>query len=833
MRVATMLQVAGQEFRYGLRRLRKSPGFTASAVLVMAIGIGSSTAVFSVVDRVLFRSLPYAQDSRLVSVGVTAPIERQEFMLGRQYFDWKDHQTPFASLTSWSGVADCDITAENPVRIGCARVEANFLDTLGVQPIVDQRMTGRNFTREEDRPNGPHVALISYALWKSRFGGDPGVVGKTIAVDGQSNAIIGVLPREFELPTLASADIVLPQKLDEAVQRQSGQGAVLGVFARLKPGVSAEQAALQLQPLFKDFLNSVPTRFRNEVKLKVRSLRDRQVHEAKTASWLLLAAVLAVLLIACANVANLLLARSASRQRELAVRSALGASYSRLALLAFTESFSIGALGGIAGCLLAYVLMRSFVAIAPEGIPHLEQAALDLRVLAFALLATLISGTLFGLAPALQRARPEALTAGHEVSGPRRWFRQALIIGQIAGSLVLMFAAGLLLRSLWNIENIPLGISSGGVLTAEIALNPQLYQTPAQQLAFFEELERMVRSMPGATAVALSDSVPPATAARSTIFAGIEVAGQPKFTEGTGGTVEWRAVTPDYFAALSIPILKGRGFREQDRAPNSNVMILGHVLAERLFAGEDPVGKRMQVNNAPPWFTVVGVAGDVRNQGILGADEPEYYLLRAHAPDYGLGARMPPAAVRNATLIVRTSIVQTSIFRTPSALKPMEQRLRAEIRRLEPSLPVDIATLDQRVDKLAQRPRFSAVLLALFAAMALLSAAVGLYGLVSFFVVQRTREIGVRMALGASAPNIIKLVLARAVQWSAAGLLLGVGGAVLTARTLQSMLFHVTAGDPWVLGAATMLLLLVALVAAWVPAWRASRLDPLIALRDQ
>ncbi len=819
MRVTTILQAAGQ----GLRRLRKSPGFTVSAVLVMAIGIGSSTAVFSVVDRVLFRSLPYAQDSRLVSVGVTAPIERQEFMLGRQYFDWKDHQTPFASLTSWSGVGDCDITAENPVRIGCASVEANFLDTLGVQTI-----TGRNFTREEDRPNGPRVALISYALWKGRFGGDPSIVGKTIPVDGESHMIVGVLPREFELPTLASADIILPQKLDEAAQRQSPQGAVLGVFARLKPGVTAEQAGLQLQPLFKDFLNSVPARFRNEVKLKIRSIRDRQVHEARTASWLLLGAVLAVLLIACANVANLLLARSASRQRELAVRSALGASRGRLALLALTESFSIGALGGITGCLLAYVLMRSFVAIAPEGIPHLQQAALDLRVLMFALIATLISGSLFGLAPALQRARPEALTAAHEVSGPRRWFRQALIIGQIAGSLVLMFAAGLLLRSLWNVENSPLGISSGGVLTAEIALNPQLYRTPAQQLAFFEELERSVRSMPGATAIALSDSVPPATAARSTIFAGIEVEGRPKFTEGTGGTVEWRAVTPDYFTALNIPILKGRSFREQDRAPNTNVMILGHALAERLFPGEDPVGKRMQVNNAPPWFTVVGVAGDVRNQGILGADEPEYYLLRAHAPDYGLGSRMPPAATRNATLIVRAPFVGTS-----SSWKPMEQWLRAEIHRLDPSLPVDIATLDQRVNKLAQRPRFSAVLLALFAAMALLSAAVGLYGLVSFFVVQRTREIGVRMALGATPPSIIKLVLGRAVQWSLAGLLLGAGGAVLTARTLQTMLFHVTAGDPWVLGVATMLLLLVALVAAWVPAWRASRLDPLIALKDQ
>jgi len=818
MRLKIILQIAEQEFRYGLRRLRKSPGFTVSAILVMAIGIGASTAVFSVIDRVLFRSLPYAEDSRLVSVGVTAPIERQEFMLGHQYFDWKDHQTPFESVTSWSGIADCDITTVNPIRTGCATVEANFLDTLGVQPAI-----GRNFTREEDLPGGPKVAIISYALWKGRFGQDRGIIGKTISLNGESTVIAGVLPRDFELPTLASAEILLPQKLDEAAQRQSGQGAVLSVFARLKPGVSATQASLQLQPLFKNFLNSVPERFRKEVTLMVRSLRDRQIHEAKTASWLLFGAVLAVLLIACANVANLLLARSASRQRELAVRAALGASRTRLALLALTESFSIGAIGGITGCILAYALLRSFVAIAPEGIPHLQQAGLDFRVLMFALLASLVSGSMFGLAPAMQRARPESLTVKQGDVETRGLFRQLLIIGQIAGSLVLIFAAGLLLRSLWNIENSQLGMTSGGVLTAEIALNQQLYQTPGEQLAFFEELESAVQSMPGATSVALADSLPPVTAARSTIFAGIEVKGRPKFTEGTGGTVEWRAVTPNYFAALSIPILQGRSFREQDRAPNTNVMILGHALAMRLFPDEDPIGKRLEVNNAPPWFTVVGVAADVRNQGIIGQDEPEYYLLRAHAPDYGLGPRIPPDGLRHAALIVRTT----------SNLKPMEQWLQSEIHRLDPSLPVDIATLDQRVGKLAQRPRFSALLLAFFAAMALVSAAVGLYGLISFFVVQRTHEIGVRIALGATPSNIASLVLRQAARWSLIGVLIGLGGSVLVTRALASMLFHVSAGDPSTLSFSAALLLIVALAATWIPAWRAARLDPLIALRGQ
>src|SRR5437016_1167697 len=277
MRLGIFLQAAAQELRYVWRRLIKNPGFAASAVAVIAIGIGASTAVFSVVDRVLFRSLPYAQDDRLLSVGVTAPIERQEFMLGRQYFDWRDHQTPFEALTSWSGVTDCDITTQNPVRAGCAGVESNFLETLGVQPII-----GRNFTRAEDQPNGPHVAIISFALWQGRFAGDQNVIDKTISLNGETYMILGVLPREFELPTLAQADILLPQRLNEAVQRSSGQGAVLGVFARLKPSLTLEQASAQLQPLLQDFIKSVPPQFRKEVKLRIRSIRDRQVQEAKT-----------------------------------------------------------------------------------------------------------------------------------------------------------------------------------------------------------------------------------------------------------------------------------------------------------------------------------------------------------------------------------------------------------------------------------------------------------------------------------------------------------------------------------------------------------------------
>jgi len=667
----------------------------------------------------------------------------------------------------------------------------------------------------------PPVAIISYNVWKGRFAGDRAAVGRTISLDGRSHLIVGVLPRNFELPTLAPADMLVPQQLDETRQRASGQGAVLAVFGRLKPGVTPTQADAQLQPLLKDFMNFVPPRFRSEVKLMIRSVRDRQVHDAKTASWLLLGAVLAVLLIACANVANLLLARSEARRRELALRAALGAGRARLALLTLSESLTIGVLGGTVGCGLAWTLMRIFIAIAPQGIPRLREAALDLRVLTFALLASLLAGCIFGLAPALQRAHPESLAGWHNPGSPQSRFRRLLLAGQVAGSLVLLFSAGGLLRSLWNVENGPLGMTGDGVLTADITLNQQLYPTAEKQHAFFENLESRLTNLPGIQAMALSDSLPPAGDMRSTIYAGIEVDGRPKFTEGTGGTVVWRLVTPGYFSALRIPILRGRGFREEDRAPDSHAIILGESLSRRLFPGLDPVVKRLMVNNAPPWFTVVGVAAHVRNNGITGSDLPEYYLLRAHAADYGLGTRIPNG-LRHSSLIVRVA----------GDPRSMGQWLRAEIQGLDPALPVEIATLNQRVGQLAQRAKFSAVLLGLFAGMALIMAAVGLYGVVSFFVVQRTREIGVRMALGATPPHILRLVLAYAARWTGTGVLIGLAAAVVAARAMQSMLFHVAAGDLRILGTATVLLIAVALLAAGIPSWRAARVDPLEVLRE-
>jgi putative ABC transport system permease protein len=803
------MDILAQDLRYAARGFVRSPTFTLAAIFAIALGTGAGTAVFSVVDRILFRSLPYAHADSLVSVGFVAPIIPQEFMLGADYVEWRARQQPFESFTSWAGIDDCDLTAANPVRLECAQVESNFLPTLGIQPLI-----GRNFTRDEDRPNAPPVALVSYGLWRSRFGGDPHVVGKTIPLDGRSATILGVLPRQFELPTLEHADVVVPQAMDEALQRRPNTGRVLQSVARLKPGVTPAQAAAALQPLFQESLQFVPGPFRKEVTLRVRSLRDRQIHDARLASWILLGAVLTVLLIACANVANLLLARAAGRRRELAVRLALGASRIRLIRQTLTESLLLAATGGAAGCLLAVALLRVFVAIAPEGIPHLDQATIDLRVLLFSLVVSLAAGVIFGLAPALERPRAETLSGWRTLGSRQYLFRHTLVAAQICASLILLTGASLLLRSLWNLQNQPLGMRTGRVLAATVTLGQKTYAQPAQQWAFFEELERRLHRIPGVSRLALSDSTPLSGTARSTIYSVIDVAGRAPAAEGTGGMVAWRAVTPGYFAALGVPILRGRGFQEQDRDPQQNPVILSDALARRMFPGEVPLGKQIRPGRSGPWLTVVGVAANVKNSALMAPDDPEFYVVRKHTPEnFG----------RTATAILSGPI-------DPAA---MARWVRAEVSALDPELPVNIETLDQRVGKLAQRPRFNASLLGLFAAMGLLLSAIGLYGVISFLVAQRTQEIGVRMALGATPSAIARLVLGHAARWTLAGAAFGVAGSWFAARFLGAMLFHVSARDPWILAAAVAALCATALLAAWVPSRRAASVDPMQALRQE
>jgi len=806
------------DIRQSLRAFTNAPIFAATAILTLALGIGSTTAVFSFADRILFRDLPYPQGESLVTVGMLAPIEQREFMLGSDYIIWRAQQTPFASMTSFdaTGVTDCDLTTQNPARLHCAYVESSFLPTLGLQPLL-----GRNFTKEEDRPNGPPAALISYGLWKSRFAGNPNVIGSSIPLDKEPTTIVGVLKPDFEFPTLAPVDVLVPNRLDLAAQQRPKTGAVLRVYARMKPGVTVEQARSALTPLFDDSLQFVPPQFRHDVKLSVRSIRDLQTHEIRTASWVLLAAVAAVLLLACANVANLLLARGTARRREIAIRAVLGATRVRLIRQNLTESIVLGAAGGAAGTLVAVWLLRIFIAIAPAGIPRLDQAALDSRVLAFTIAASIISATLCGLAPALQTPRSESPTGSRTTRPARGFLRQTLAAAQIAISLILITAATLLLQSFRNIEAVPLGISPNGLLAATISLGDATYPDPLKQQAFFDQLESRLRRIPGIESLAVTDSLPPSGAMHAEPFNALQVEGRPRHDETAGGMAAWRAVTPDYFTTLKIPIVRGRPFKEEDRGSKENLIILSETLAKRLFGEADPLGHNISLDPGDPWYSVIGVADNVKNGGILEPDDPEYYLVRKHATGLTPAELNTRQFSNKASYLIRSSLAAATIATW----------LRNEVAALDPALPVNIESMNQRVSKLTAQPRFNASLLTLFAAISLLLAAIGLYGVISFLVSQRTQEFGVRIALGATPENITGLVLLRAARWAAAGLLLGTAGSIAAAIVIRGLLFGVSAIPAASLAIPIALLSIVTLIAAWIPAHRAANIDPVEALR--
>ena len=799
-----------QDLRFALRGLRKRPGFAMVAILTLGLGIGSTTAVFSVVDRILFRSLPYPHDDRLVSFGDKAPFEANEFVLGPDYVDWKKAQTPFQYVTSLvPGGADCDLTEQNPVRLKCALVEATFLPTFGIQPFL-----GRNFTNDEDRPKAPRVALVSYGLWRSRFGSDRNLPGRAISLDGKPTMVVGVLPEQFEMPNLGHEDILVPAALDGSTDRgPNARQVILRTFARLKPGITIKQAAAAMEPLFQQSLNYVPPQFRHEVSFRVRSLRDRQIQDARVASWVLLGAVLAVLLVACTNVANLLLARATSRMPELAVRTALGATRGRLIRHALTESLLLGVLGGLAGCWFAQLLLRLFVSIAPEGIPRLEQATIDVRVLLFALGVSLLSGILFGLASALRRPGPELLTGKENRATPRGMLRQLLVTVQIAVSLVLLAGAGLLLRSLWKLETVALGMDAKNVITAGIDLADYRYPDSAKQLAFFNQLETRLKQMPGVSALAVSDSLPPSGGMGATFLSSLEIPGHTKFSVGTGGMIGYRFITPGYFPALGIPILSGRGFREEDRAPTERPVILSEALAKKLFSGrEDPVGKSFRFGTQNEWRTIVGVAGDVKNNGLAAPADPEFYVPWKNGP---------AGYFRSGHLVLQTAI-------NPEAVAKW---IHSETAAIDPTVPVTIEVMKTRVGKLAERPRFTAVLLTLFAGMGVFLAGIGIYGVVGFLVAQQTREIGIRIALGATPGSVLRMVLSNMVRWAVTGAALGLLGAWLCSRLLESLLFEVKPHDPFLLALALLFLIVAVMVAAWIPARRAMRVDPVVALR--
>jgi putative ABC transport system permease protein len=808
-----------QDVHYAMRGFRRNPLFTITVVLTLMLGIGATTAVFSVVDRILFRSLPYAHADRLVSLGMVQSLETQEFVMGGFYYDWRANQKPFEALTSEGATTpECDLTERNPAQLSCASVEGNFLTTLGVSPVL-----GRDFLPEEVHPNGPKVALISYGLWLSHYDLDPGILNRTIEIDGNPIRVVGVLPKDFEMPRLQAADVLLPMAVDEAADRSAnlGFGQPRRAFARLKPGVSIEQAQAELQPLFQDVRKLIPKDIRNDFHLKVRSLRDRQMQDVRLTAWVLLGTVFAVLLIACANVASLLMARGAARGRELAVRSALGASPIRLARQTLTEALLLSLVGAAAGCALAEGLLRLFIAIAPAGIPFLEKAQLDLRIVCFTVIVSIVCGALFGLAPASQKPTAQMLTGRSFTAATHAAVRQSLVVGQIAASIVLLVGAMLLLRSFSNLQNQQLGMRADNTLTVSITLGGHNYPTAERLMAFFQQLARKLQYGPGVSLVAVSDSLPPADNHNSARFASIIVPGRPPSTGGSGGLVTYRLVSPDYFRALDIPLVQGKGFSEEQLTSSDRFIVLSQQLATRLFPGRSPVGERLRFDEQDPkapWFTVIGVAANVKNGGLTGEQEPEYYMLRRNRAEDWEGRGVWG---KTSVIVIRTSM-------PPEA---MSRWIRSQVATLDPTLPVDIATLRQRVSKLADQPRFETALVGFFAATGLGLAIVGLYGVISFLVAQRTQEIGVRIALGASRGNVLRLVMGKSLRLIFWGTLIGLLSALAVSRVLSSLLFSIGPHDPVTFAFVTLLLVLVALAATLIPARSATRVDPIVALR--
>jgi predicted permease len=813
-----------QDAWFTWRSWRRQPGFALGAVLVLALGLGASTAMFSALDRILFRPLPYGDADRLVAVGrgypdAERPDQSRVLIPSSEYSErWNPTPAPFTAVTTTSDVGKtCDVTEEHPERLRCASVESNLLQTLGV-PVA----LGRDFTPEDDVRNAAPVVIISHDVWTRRFGAGQGAIGRTIDLDGKRTQVIGVLPAGFAVPG-GKSDVLRPERAMDGFG-----GALLAAFGRLKPGVTSRQAEAAIAPMIEAAASrsdvvrpASPTSAKAHA--RVIPLRNFLVGDASRAAWLLLGAVAGLLLIACVNVANLILARMAARDREFAVRSALGAGRTRLARLVLTEGLLLAAAGGGVGLLSATVMLRVFARLAPSSIPEIDQASLDLRVLAVAAVLAMAAGLAAGIWPALSVLRSRALQSGTRATAaahPRMRF--TLVTVQIALTVTLLGGSALLLRTLWNLVAVPLGYQSERVVTMTVTPNVAHYPPGASGL-FFERLLERIREIPGTAGVTMSSAAPPTGVALAGFNFPVDhkVEALRQVSPGQSARIPLasplrvREVTPGYFQTFGIPILRGRAFTEADRTAQP-ALIVSESAARVLFPGQDPIGHTVRVPPANEWAEVVGVAREIRNTGLTEEPAPELYVLWR----------------RNGRSVTSFANMAFFAIRTQDAVDAVAF-LKQAVADLDPQLPVTIHLLDDQVAELTERPRFLAWLLSAFAGLALLLAAAGLYGVASYLVTQRTRELGVRIALGAAPGEMARQVIDEAGRWIAAG---AAGGALLSwgaTRAIRSQLFQVAAVDPvsWV---AAFVVLGVALLAAVVrPAVRAARVDPIVTLQAE
>ena len=827
-----------QDAWFTWRSWRRQPGFALGAILVLALGLGAATALFAALDRVLFKPLPYPEADRLIAVGrITVPLAfpgQTEILTDRFYVqEWGPPPAPFQSVTAMMalvGPRTCEIAEGQQEGLRCDQVEHNFLRVLGVGVAL-----GRDFSPEDDVREAPPVAIISHALWVRRFGSDPGAINRTLRLERASllvqARVIGVLPPGFEMP-FETADILLPARL-RPLDPKSLSSMSMTVLARLRPDVTPARAALMLESGWPklQMLPGVPG-MREE--WRVRSVWDRRVGDARRVAWLLVAAVAAFLLIACVNVTNLMLVRVGERRREFGVRAAIGAGRMRLARLALAESLLLSLAAGATGLFVAFVLLQTFVAMAPPGIPGIASASLDLRVFAVAGLLVVLTGTVIGVWPAVSVFRAGEVhglrtTPLSSVSARPR-LRFALATTQIALTLALLGGSALLLRSLWNVVSVPLGFNAERVVTLDAGLGRVRYPTVEHGAAFLEELCARTRSMPGVIAAAMSDTAPPPSSGPTTV--GWEVEGRPINPKAPLPRMRVRSVTPDYFETLQIPVRRGRTFQDSDLAGEPAVAL--NESAERvLFAGTSAIGGRLRLpalSGRPgqlakgEWYTVVGVIADVRNGPAL-TDEPSSELYFPARPGRWSG----PSAALAAFSAPRGHLS----LRTTASPGDVAAFLRQIVADMDPRQLVTIQTGDEQMMQLTAQPRFIAWLLTTFAGLALLLAGAGLYSVASYLVAQRRRDMAVRVALGAAPGDVVSHVVGEAGRWIIGGALIGCALGWAGTRALQSQLYEVTALDPWAWTGALVTLAVVLVMAVVRPAYRAAHVDPVKALKAE
>jgi putative ABC transport system permease protein len=791
------------DLRYGLRTLVRQPGFALTAVFALALGIGANTAVFSVVYAVLLRPLPYPDPAALVYVHDTYPAVTFASVSVAKYVALRDRNSTLVALGAGSPVSLTLTGGGPPEQVGGSTVSADLFKVMQVTALA-----GRWFSAEEDAPNGNPVIVLSYSLWQRRLGGNRSIVGTPITVDGQARTVVGVMPQGFTYPGQTQAWIPLA-----AAKNAAPGGNFLRLVGRMRPGVTVDQVQRDLLNVSAEFNRG----FQLTRDVKVWPLHEILVSTNRQALLVLQGAVAFVLLVACANVANLLLARSVSRQRELAIRSAIGASRSRIVRQLLTESVLLSVVGGTVGVLLASWLVRLFLALAPTNFPRAQAITIDTGVLTFTLGLATLTGLLFGLAPALRGLRVDPNDGLRDVgargatSAGTHGASRALVIAEVSLTIVLVVGAGLMVKSLLNLQHQSGGFQSDGLLTFEINLPAKRYPNtaPAQ---FFQRLMDEIQTIPGVQSAGAINYLP---ISNFGFNGGFSIQGRPPFAQESAPVVEYRMVTPGYFSTMGIPLRRGRAFNETDTASSMPVVIINEAMANRYWPNADPVGARVQlsVDTTSIWREVVGVAGDVRSWNIGTPPVPESFVPHAQVPIAGMGV-----AVRLGELD------------TAKVLPAIRQR----VAQLDAGLPlVRVRPMKAIVDASAGSTRLSSVLTSVFALVAALLATVGIYSLIAYSVAQRTRELGIRMALGADRGAVIRLIVGEGLLLTSIGIAVGISGALLLTRLLETLLYDVSPTDPGVLALTAVGVLTIAALASLIPAARALRVDPMAALRAE